>query len=70
MRARFVTFPSTDAGFYRYAVQCYHFGIDTPRQLQDAIRARYPKAVVQRGKALGADEARWYVYRDEEAGVR
>jgi hypothetical protein len=70
IRARLITLPSTDGNFYRYAVQSYHLGIDTPNQLQAVIRARYPKAVVQRGRALAPGEARWYVYRDEEAARR
>ena len=69
MRARLITFPPADGDFYRYAVQCYDYGIDTPSQLQAAIRARHPKALVQPGRTDADGETRWYVYRDEEAGA-
>ena len=68
-RARLLTIPPADGHFFEYTVKCYRFDIDTPAQLQAAIRARYPKALVQPSRRDAGGETRWYVYRDEEAGA-
>ena len=68
-RARLLTFPPADGQFFEYTVKCYGFDIDTPARLQAAIRARYPKALVQPSRKDAGGETRWYVYRDEEAGA-
>ena len=68
-RARLLTFPPADGLFYEYTVKCYGFNIDTPAQLQAAIRVRYPKALVQPSRTDAGGETRWYLCRDEEAGA-
>ena len=68
-RARLLTFPPADGQFYEFAVKCYGFDIDTPTQLQVAIRDRYPQAQVQPGRKDASGELRWYVYRDEHVGA-
>jgi hypothetical protein len=68
-RARLITYPPADGVFYEYAVKCYDYTIDTPRQLQAAIRVRYPNALVQPSRRDPSGETRWHVYRDETVGA-
>jgi hypothetical protein len=68
-RARLITYPPADGALYEYAVKCYDFAVDTPAQLQAAIRARYPKAVVQPSRIDTSGETRWHVYRDDTVGA-
>jgi hypothetical protein len=68
-RARLITYPPADGAFYEYTVKCYDYGIDTPTQLQAAIRARYPQAVVQPSRPESNGETRWHVYRDDSVGA-
>jgi hypothetical protein len=68
-RARLITYPPADGVFYEYVVKCYDYTIDTPAQLQAAIRVRYPTAAVHPSRRDAGGETLWHVYRDEAVGA-
>lgn len=54
--------PATDGPFEARARELAE-GSRTPAELQEALRAHYPEAVVRSRDLAGEDET-WYVYRD------
>jgi len=64
-----ITYSPADGAFYEYAAKSYDFAIDTPAQLQAAIRARYPKALVEPSRIDANGVTRWHVYRDDCGGL-
>jgi hypothetical protein len=58
-----VTNPSDDVDFRDYASSRVD-GTSTPRDLEAALRQRYPAAIVHLRMLSGETRAVWYVYRD------
>lgn len=60
-------FPSDDDAFRRFAEQqLAHLTVEDPERLQDALRARYPMAVVRARSELAClprDRTLWYAFR-------
>jgi hypothetical protein len=56
--------PSDDETFRRSAERLVEEGIASPRILQDALRRRWPSALVRPRELAGERLTIWYVYRD------
>ena len=63
MRPILILNPQTDPAFTLDTTSAVD-EIDTPRELADTLRARYPDVVVRPRTVSGASVAVWYVYRD------
>ena len=55
--------PVSDTEFVDFMRTCA-VGADTPEDLQQRLRANYPKAVVRLRVIVGEQHVTWYVYRD------
>jgi hypothetical protein len=62
--ATIVRNPVADKEFERAVAEAMHPGLDDPTQLQGALRASYPKAVVRPRELAGERGIVWYVYRE------
>jgi hypothetical protein len=63
MPATILVNPGSDVTFKRLAEAHASNGADTPADLEDRLRERYPRASVVQGIS-GDSTERWYVYRD------
>jgi len=55
--------PRSDPEFVSFANACF-LEADSPRRLQEALRVRYPRAVVRPRLLDGEPVPVWYAYRD------
>ncbi len=56
--------PPSDEGFVAFAHEQLGSGLSTARQLESALRTRYPLAMVRERALAGEPAATWYVYRE------
>jgi hypothetical protein len=56
--------PADDDTFRRSAEQLVEDGIDVPAILEEALRRRWPSALVRPRELAGERLPVWYVYRD------
>ena len=66
---RAICFPSSDSVFATAVHQSLATeSIGYPRDLEDALRSRYPSVQVRIREITGEPEVTWYVYRDADFG--
>jgi hypothetical protein len=63
-RPMLIASPRDDEVFQDLAEAMVAAGANTPTALQEALRSRYPKAVVRARDLSGERGVIWYVYRD------
>jgi hypothetical protein len=63
-RPTLIASPRDDEVFQDLAEAMVAAGANTPGALQEALRSRYPKAVVRARDLSGERGVIWYVYRD------
>jgi hypothetical protein len=56
--------PVGDTAFTDLAQRSLDGGVTTPRALQEALRERYPAAVVRPRELADERDPVWYIYRD------
>ena len=66
---RAICFPSSDIAFAKAVQLSLASGsIGYPRELEDALRSRYPSVQVRVREITGETAITWYVYRDADFG--
>ena len=63
VRVRLITNPLTDTRLERAAERFLGEGVDEPEDLEEQLRADFPRVRVVPG-LVDVNEWRWYVYRD------
>jgi len=63
-RPTLIASPRDDEVFHDLAEAMVAAGANTPSALQEALRSRYPKAVVRARDLTGERGVIWYVYRE------
>jgi hypothetical protein len=64
MRPALILNPRTDEAFTTLALRLVEAGVDTPQELQAALRQQFPSATVHARELDGERQPVLYVYRD------